>query len=708
MLAWRPPRPIWDYNPWMIFRFSLRSAICLGLTLTCSSALAVPIIGREPSPDQSLAIGIGVGAPLDYEPDVTFADAITVARAMEPAPRVTADQDGWLNGDGDILVWAMPPNRNTAGTYRLKYDGRAQVEAQLCDAKVSPEVYDKKTNTSTREVVLATDQQNLKLSFRQTTAGVKHVKLMRPVRRGAKEAHRFDEMWYRPMKEVHRPFAWIRTMDLTATNGQNVVSWNDRTRPSRWSQENLVEGSGWQGRGAAWEYVIHMANEEQKDLWINVPLLADDEYVRKLAQLIHFGSDGKEPYTEPRANPVWAPLAPNLKLYVEDSNELWNFGFPQWTQMLARSTAEVQRGGKTELNYDGTTSDGEWNMRYWARRVVQISTMFRTEFGDAAMMSRIRPVFETQLGWADNYLARGLTFIDLWYNNGDGQRHVASPHPVRYYVWGAGGSTYPVGFPDEIDQRKKLTVAQIFAGMRSMLGTWTKHQQRDIDYVRAFGLKRVSYEGGTGVDNRFDATYAAANAVKDKAQRDPKIGPVYAGMLRRYAELGGDLHTNFLTTNVTHGVLPVYDGSAPSTPKLTALCQAMAGPKPAITWGAALPSTIWAGRYRVSARADLGEHDGAVKVTPSDWYGYTVRTSAPGRYVVRVRAASTGDNARLNVWVDGDLAGVLTLPRTGSSEQFADSERIVVPLEAGQHGIRLDGLEGTFSVERIEVTKEAK
>ena len=35
---------------------------------------------------------LGVGAPLDFERDITFADAIKVARVMQPAPGVAADE----------------------------------------------------------------------------------------------------------------------------------------------------------------------------------------------------------------------------------------------------------------------------------------------------------------------------------------------------------------------------------------------------------------------------------------------------------------------------------------------------------------------------------------------------------------------------------------------------------------------------------------
>lgn len=673
---------------------------------TKGPAPAKPAPAKSPAratlPKQGLTtIGVGVGAPLDYEDDLTFADAIKVARAIEPEDGVASDPNGWLRGDGAIFVWASSKDNGSEGTYRLRYDGKARVTAELSEALVGEPKYDAATNTSTREIKLAKPQETFKLRFSHTTAGVRNVKLMRPIHRGASEAHRFDETWYRPMKALHERFAWIRTMDFTATNGQNVVRWSDRTLPARWSQQNPVEGSWWQGRGAAWEYAVHLANEAHKDLWICVPLLADDAYVKNLALLLRYGSDGVNPYSGPEAKPVWAPLDPQLNLYVEYSNEVWNFGFPQWLQLLEQTKAEVARG-HSNLNYDGATFDGEWNTRHWARRIVEVSQIFRKVFGDDAMMTRIRPLFETQAAWADNYFYKGLMFIDAWYGNGDGQQHVETPHPVNYFIWGAGGSTYPVGFSEKLDQSKTLTVAQIFAEFRTMLPAWSEIQTRDIDFSRAFGLVRISYEGGTGLDNRGEE-YAKANAEKDAAQRDPRIEQVYQSLLQRYGELGGDGFTNFLTVNRTHGVLPAYEGTNLESPKTRAIDHARAMARPKLTWGVPLPATLWANRFRVSSSEGSGEHDEPKDFDEKTWASYTVRNDEPGRYAVRVSARNRERNARLNVWIDGELAGTLTLPASDDESTYLDSPSLGVTLAPGQHGIRLDGLSGSFTVKQLKI-----
>ena len=45
-------------------------------------------------------------------------------------------------------------------------------------------------------------------------------------------------------------------------------------------------------------------------------------YMTNLADLFAYGSNGTTPYTAPTANPVWAPLDSNLKIYFEIADEL--------------------------------------------------------------------------------------------------------------------------------------------------------------------------------------------------------------------------------------------------------------------------------------------------------------------------------------------------------------------------------------------------
>ena len=78
-----------------------------------------------------------------------------------------------------------------------------------------------------------------------------------------------------------------------------------------------------------WEILVALANETGKDIYINVPSNSSINYITKLADLFAYGSNGVNPYTSVQSDPVWKPLDSNLKVYIEFSNETWNYGFPQ-------------------------------------------------------------------------------------------------------------------------------------------------------------------------------------------------------------------------------------------------------------------------------------------------------------------------------------------------------------------------------------------
>jgi hypothetical protein len=69
--------------------------------------------------------------------------------------------------------------------------------------------------------------------------------------------------------------------------------------------------------GVALEHIVGLANTLGASPWINVHHLADDAYVAALATLLK------------------ASLRPDLTLYVEHSNEVWNAAFPQVGGRLA-------------------------------------------------------------------------------------------------------------------------------------------------------------------------------------------------------------------------------------------------------------------------------------------------------------------------------------------------------------------------------------
>ncbi len=139
--------------------------------------------------------------------------------------------------------------------------------------------------------------------------------------------------------ESLRSFRALRLMDFGHANNNPVVHWADRPGTNYYSQ--LTE------RGVAIEFIIDLANRAGLPPWFCVPHLADDDYVRRFARMIHEN------------------LRPDLKIFIEYSNETWNFTFGQ------AGYAWNVAGPAAGINGD----------EFVARRSAQIWAIFEEEFG---------------------------------------------------------------------------------------------------------------------------------------------------------------------------------------------------------------------------------------------------------------------------------------------------------------------------------------
>ncbi len=99
-------------------------------------------------------------------------------------------------------------------------------------------------------------------------------------------------------------FGTFRFMDWAATNYHPISAWGDRIDANFHTQANDPEGM-------SWEFMIDVANYFDKDIWINVPHLADANYITQMAMLFR------------------DRLETERSIYLEYSNECWNWIFDQ-------------------------------------------------------------------------------------------------------------------------------------------------------------------------------------------------------------------------------------------------------------------------------------------------------------------------------------------------------------------------------------------
>jgi hypothetical protein len=661
-----------------------------------AALLAVLGAGLRATPPAPLGppIGININYAGDWVPDLLFADAFMENRGFtlasgSPAP---VDANGWPTVDAKVYVWAGQ-TLNMSGTYALSFVGQANVACT--GGTVSNQVYNAATNVTTATVTMTNADLNMAFTNTQRTAssgtntGVTNVKLMRPTSYGAGTSYPTSAMFTTLIKGLIGNFGTVRFMDYLATNGNLQVNWSDRVPPTYSSAVVANSAYGWEGEGSPWEYAVMLCNETNSDMWINLPVGATDTYVTDVANLIAYGSDGLNPYTGVQGNPAYPPLNPGLNVYVEFSNEVWNTGFPQSQTNYAAAGTEVAAGG-SPLNFDADPNQWNWAARRSAKRTVEISNLFRAVFGNAAMMSRIRPVLESQEGYAAFWLLQQTHMLEDYYNNAT---FVATPHPPSYYVYGGGGSAYYN--PD--DSSASLTLSNIWTSDTFDTGTWAPVCQSDSGYDLAVYGRRVAYEGGPSLDNTGNS-----EAIKSEAWADPDMTTCVVDHQTTWNQNGGGLVCYFNSTGSDYQWAFTHDPAVLNSPKMLAV-QAINGSAPAVgTYGTAIPGQITASTY-TSPESWAGSNPKAMAANGTwTWTGYVVSTAATQAFSVNLSAGSSGTANTADLYIDGADIGTIAIPNTGSSTTFQASPSLVTGvLLAGTHGVLLKATAGAFGVSTI-------
>ena len=370
-------------------------------------------------------------------------------------PFIARDAEGWPLADAANIIWEGEDAASRRGVHLLQFRGRAAVRMTGTNVQFSTGAtnhgqtlpfgagYDVLTNTTTalvdvvdgRDIVYLTFTNTRRLPADVTATGVTEVKFMRPVSPDSNTPSAIGSIANPPLKAATERFAalrWILNFDTEQT-------WSQRVRPAYSTRR-------YRGIVPHWEYMVMMSNETGRDLYLCLPVRADDDYITSLAQLLRYGSDGVNPYTSEQAAPLYPPLNPNLRVYVERENEVWNSAFTNYNNNGADVTAAATANSADwqAVNYDGsfTANPSNGRIRWHALRTVRASQFFRSVFGDAAMGARVRPIYEYQYNNNNGTAQNGLTFLDVWFNNADGVAHVPDPHPVSYHLWGGGAAVY--------------------------------------------------------------------------------------------------------------------------------------------------------------------------------------------------------------------------------------------------------------------------
>ncbi|MGB4961271.1 MAG: hypothetical protein WBO36_17425, partial [Saprospiraceae bacterium] len=334
-----------------------------------------------------------------------------------------------------------------------------------------------------------------------------HVRNIRIVRPQDENANLAVDPFYTVFKDKISPFQVLRFMDWGNTNGNTNVSWANRPSISRFT----YAGDG----GVPYEAMIQLTNELKKDIWICVPHMADDHYITEMATLFKNN------------------LNSDVNIYLEYSNEIWNWIFPQ---------AHFNNNNKpANLSYG----------RAMAARAGNVFRIWHQVFGDERC--RVKRVLGIQVGF------NGLNEQILSQLKQDEWDYGS---PTHYFGLDHGSSGNPV-------LGASSTVSDV---MTNSLNGWNLFKptvKRDYDLIKLFGKRIITYEGGQHfVGNSFGIPYSYQQAMWD-AQNSTQMYDMYDMMHDTIRSWGCELATNFSLASVQEsvygswGVLPDIDLSGP-------------------------------------------------------------------------------------------------------------------------------------------------
>lgn len=239
-----------------------------------------------------------------------------------------------------------------AGRYRVTYDGQGTLD-----------IGGRAKNVRRSEGTISFDYTpgeglvSIAITKTEPDDHIRNIKIFRESDADLVEAGvTFNPDWLARIENLRS----LRFMDWMSTNGSTSTTWEKRA---------AVQDYSYIRRGVPAEVMIELSNFIGADPWFNMPHMADDAYFKAFAEL-----------TE-------STLRKDLRAYVEYSNEVWNFIFPQ--AVYAREQAQERWGRKA--------GDDGW-MQFYGMRSAQMAQIWTDVYG-AEASERLATVIGTHTGW---------------------------------------------------------------------------------------------------------------------------------------------------------------------------------------------------------------------------------------------------------------------------------------------------------------------
>ncbi|MBA2481014.1 MAG: FecR domain-containing protein [Planctomycetes bacterium] len=478
---------------------------------------ASPRIGIELSPVQ------GMGLELQYlGRELMFVDLMKQATPFMPVQiDGLTDRDPGLALRSDGWVASLLPGRRAATAMCLGLNGRFPAGTYIC------------TYVGTGTIDFAGDAKVTKRNPGRIEVAVQ------PSGAGGVYLQIIDLDPADPPRDIHlfahgsadiareQPFQAAFIQRWRGCGLLRAENWEDHGAPDQalsWSDRVTLDAGPRQVAVPA-EHLLTLSDELDADLWLTIPVEADDSYVEGLAELVHRRlGDGHRVYVE-YGHDVWRD---------GDSNNLW----------VAKHA--VARGHASDVALE----------RGYVDRALEVFATWRGVFGDDPRLVRVLNVdnasgedLERRLSWRDAGMHADALAVRLTFGRPLDPAHVDDP---------------------SIADR---TAADMRSDVHRLLALAAELRA----HVRARGLRVIGY--GAGPQKRLAQQATPEQYLRVVAMQDtPVVGTILDELLRGWSQGIGDSICCDLPTNLIHARSRCGLGEMPTdTPLATyqALLQAL-------------------------------------------------------------------------------------------------------------------------------------
>jgi len=312
----------------------------------------------------------------------------------------------------------------------------------------------------------------------------------------------------------------------------------DDSKEERWSERVKLSDRSWT-KSAPLELIVELTQQTDTTPWINFPHKVNDEFIRESAIVLK------------------RLLKDDQELYIEFSNEVWNWRYKQ--------THYASERGKQVLGSFFSSAKDAYQ-QWYGMRTAQMCDVFKKEvFSDSS--DRIKCVMSIHSDWkglhksalecpswkarAGGCYKHGIDFLGIttYFNGGlNGPRKEMKEYSSILEEWASAGE---YGLKQAFvqlrtgDKLRKIPGLEGYDGVKAELRNRLSFWKSEAD---TYGLKLIAYEGGQHVT-------ANAHLLQDKesiinfhiaVNRHAEMGAIYSELHKIWSEYTTEAHVHFL------------------------------------------------------------------------------------------------------------------------------------------------------------------